>query len=299
MPVAPANGIELHYEEFGHRDAPPLLLIMGLGGQLLLWDERFCRRLAERGFRVIRYDNRDVGLSTKFDDACPDPQPLVARLFRREPVSPPYTLDDMADDAAGLLAALGIDSAHIVGTSMGGAIAQAFALRYPARTRSLTSIMSSPGGEDRPLGNREVLRKLSAPPPADPDAALQHQLELFRLMHGDRNPADAERQLELWKQCLARGDDTRGQARQMLATRTAPSRREALGGLRVPALVVHGAADPLVPVEGGIATAEAIPGARLLLIDGIGHGIAEAAWPRIIDAIEELARQASPRPART
>ena len=293
MPNLRVNGISLEYEEFGEKDALPLLLIMGLGAQMVMWSEAFCQLLAGRGFRVIRYDNRDVGLSTKFREQCPDPGRLLGDVVQGKNVKLPYTLDDLADDAAGLLQALGIPAAHVVGASMGGAIAQLFAIRHPRQMLTLTSIMSSTGDPNLPKAEPEVLALLVKPVPDEREARIQQTLDTSRALFGSGFEFDEARRRELIELSLDRDPDVTGRGRQMLAIASAGSHKEALAGVNTPTLVIHGDADPLVPITGGYDTAEAIPGAKMLVIEGMGHSMPEGAWPRMIDSIVELAQKAS------
>ncbi|MGB6836720.1 MAG: alpha/beta hydrolase [Dehalococcoidia bacterium] len=289
MPNVRANGISIEFEEFGGQDSTPLLLIMGLGAQMVMWEERFCKQLADRGFRVIRYDNRDVGLSTKFHEACPNPAQLVADLLQGKSVDPPYTLDDMAQDAAGLLQALGIPSAHVVGASMGGMITQLLAVHYPHHVLTLTSIMSTTGNPDLPQPEPDVLALLMQPMPTEREAAIQHGMRVWRAIAGPGFEFDEARIRELVELSYDRDPDPSGTARQLLAIMTAPSRKDALRSVTAPTLVIHGDADPLIPIAGGFDTAEAIPAAKMLVIEGMGHELPEGAWPHVMDAIVELA----------
>jgi pimeloyl-ACP methyl ester carboxylesterase len=284
-----ANGITLEYDEFGDRSAPPVLLIMGLGGQMIWWDQRFCQQLASRGYRVIRFDNRDIGKSQKFDDVCPDPGPLVMHALSGNKVTPPYTMRDMAADAVGLLQALGIDSAHVVGASMGGMIAQRMAIHFPERVRSLTSIMSSTGNPGLPQGDPKVLGLLTSARPTDPATAIEFGVDVWRALHGPGFPFNEASTRALVIESGQRSSHLLGQPRQMLAIVTDGDRREALRKLRVPTLVLHGDADPLVPYAAGKDTADNIPGARLVPIAGMGHELPEGAWAQMIDEIARLA----------
>ena len=293
MPNVNVNGIRIEYEEFGEKDATPLLLIMGLGAQMVMWHEAFCGQLADRGFRVIRYDNRDVGLSTKFIEQCPDPGPLLGDVLQGKDINLPYTLVDMADDAAGLLEALGIPAAHVVGASMGGAIAQLFAIHHPRQMLTMTSIMSSTGNPDLPQPEPEVMALLVQPVPDEREAQVQQSLDARRALSGPGFEFDEAHFRERVELALDRDPDRTGQGRQMLAIFSAGSSKEALANVKVPALVIHGDADPLVPIAGGYDTAEAIPGAKMLVIEGMGHGLPEGAWPRLIDSIVELAEEAA------
>jgi pimeloyl-ACP methyl ester carboxylesterase len=286
-----ANGLEFEYDTFGDAGDPPLVLIMGLGAQMISWDEDFCELLAGRGFHVTRFDNRDVGLSTKLDDlGLPDINAVASGS-----AAPPYRLDDLADDTAGIMAALGIESAHIVGASMGGFVAQLLAIRHRSRVLSLTSIMSAPGGlTDNVPSTPEATEALLKPPPADREGLIEHGVWTSSRISGPAHfdPEEARRKRT---RAVDRSVSTAGTARQLAAIAAARSRVEQLGALDVPALIVHGEADPLVPVENGLRTAAAIPGARLLLLATMGHDLPRPCWPDIVDAIVAVAHQADPR----
>ena len=297
MTAIRANGIDIEYDEFGSRSDPVLLLIMGLGGQMIWWDEELCRRLADRGYRVVRFDNRDIGLSTKLDDACPDPGPLVLQALSGQKVEPPYTLRDMAADGTALLDALGIASAHVVGASMGGMIAQRMAIHFPEHVRSLISIMSTTGNPGLPPGDPKVMGLLTAARPTNPAEAIEFAVGIWRALHGPGFPFDEARVRKLVIESALRSTHLLGQPRQLLAILADGDRRDELRKLRVPALVIHGDADPLVPHAGGKDTAESIPGARLVTIEGMGHELVEGAWPRLIDEIDGFARGAAERSA--
>jgi pimeloyl-ACP methyl ester carboxylesterase len=283
MPRARANGIEIEYDERGPRGGRPLLLVMGLGAQLIFWDDELCDALVARGHRVIRFDNRDVGLSTKFEALGTPAIPEVLAGTARTP----YRLSDMADDAAGLLDALGLDSAHLVGASMGGMIAQAFALEHRSRARSLTSIMSSTGNPDLPPARPEAMAQLMLPPPQSRAEVIERSVRSAHIMTGKGFTVDEERARDRAARAYDRCFHPAGMARQMAAVMGSESRRAELASLRLPTLVIHGDDDPLVPVEAGYDTAEAIPGARLLVIEGMGHALPLAAHPRIVDAISQ------------
>jgi pimeloyl-ACP methyl ester carboxylesterase len=290
--VARANGIEIAYEAFGREDAPPLLLIMGLGFQMVVWDEAFCRQLARRGYRVIRFDNRDVGLSTKLDGAgFPNISRLMEAMARGERPEVPYTLKDMAGDTIGLMDALGVGAAHVVGLSMGGMIAQVMALEYPARLRTLTSLMSSTGDPALPPPTPEALRVLMTPLPTEREAYVRASVQAWGVIGGDRYPVGVDLARKWAEASHSRGLSLAGIARQLAAVMLAGSRKEALGTVTVPTLVRHGDADPLVPVACGRATAEAIPGAKLHIIQGMGHALPQALWPEIIEAITRHATE--------
>jgi pimeloyl-ACP methyl ester carboxylesterase len=289
-----ANGIELEYDTFGAESGRPLLLIMGLGAQSLLWDEGFCEALAEGGHFVVRYDNRDVGLSSKLDHAgVPNVMALMLGGPGAAPV--PYTLDDMADDAAGLLDALGLGAAHVCGASMGGMIAQALAIRHGARVRSLVSIMSSTGNPNLPQAKPEAMAVLTAPPPADRAGALDAAVRTWRTIGSPGFPFDEAKIRARAGRMFDRSFHPDGVARQLAAIIAHGSRVEKLRDVKAPTLVIHGAADPLVPLAGGEDTARAIPGAELLVIEGMGHDLPEGAWPRIVGAISEHTAKAEAR----
>ena len=283
---ARANGLELCYDTFGDPQAPPLLLIMGLAAQMIAWDDEFCAALAARGYRVIRFDNRDIGLSTRLDGAgLPDVQAAFMAAMQGRPVTAPYLLSDMAADVVGLLDALAIGTAHVVGASMGGAIAQTLAIEHPQRLRTLTSIMATTGAPDLPPPTPEALAILFKPTPTDQAGYLASYLQTWQVLRGPGFPLDDARDLERAGQNFARGLNPPGVARQLMAILASGSRREALRAVSVPTLVIHGRADPLVPLACGVDTAQAVPGAELLVIDGMGHALPITTWPRIVDAI--------------
>jgi len=287
MPKVTANGIQIEYETFGNSSGRPLLLIIGLGGQLIFWDDVLCRDLAGRGHYVIRFDNRDAGLSTKFDGAgIPDLVETFGKIVQGQKISTPYTLDDMADDAAGLLDALEIKRAHICGMSMGGMIAQTMAIRHPSRLLSLISIYSNTGNPELPQPKPEVMELLLAAPPNEREASVEHMVRLFKTIAGPGFPVDDEWTRKIVAQCYDRCFCPQGIARQLVAIWAHGNRKPALASVKVPTLVIHGTADPLVSVEGGKDTAKAIPGAQLMLIEGMGHDLPHGgAWPRIVEAI--------------
>ena len=274
MSRATCNGIELEYETFGDPSGAPLLLIAGLGSQMISWNDQFCELLAGRGFQVIRFDNRDVGLSTWMDAA--------------------YTLNDMAADAAGLLDAIGIPAAHVVGTSMGGFIAQLVALNHPDRVLTLTSIMSGPNGEDEVPPTDEGREVLLVPAPKTRQERIQVGVWAKRRLLGSADPYDDEYERARVTAAVDRAYHPAGFARQLGAIVAAPSRLCRLSSLRVPALVVHGRDDILVPVDNGRKVAAAIPGARLMEIEGMGHDLPSRVWEQVADAIAELAQENSP-----
>ena len=285
MPRARANGIVLEYETFGDPETPPLLLIMGLGAQMTTWDDEFCAQLANRGFHVIRYDNRDVGLSTWMEDAG---YPDMASAFSGDPQAA-YTLDDMAGDAAELLDSLDIRAAHIVGASMGGFIAQLVAINHPERVLSLTSIMSGPGGHDEVAPKPEGAAILMVSPPDSREEQIEQAMSFRRVLLGSRDPFDEAHERARATRSIDRAYYPPGVGRQLLAVLAAKSRVERLKEVRVPTLVIHGVDDVLVPVENGRLVAAAVPGARLIEVEGMGHDLPRRVWPQVLDAIVEVA----------
>jgi len=284
-----ANGIEIEYETIGDPQAPAMLMIMGLGAQLTTWDDGFCRDLADRGFYVIRYDNRDAGLSTKMEAAGPAD---IVGAYGGHP-DPAYTLDDLAADAVGVLDALGIRTAHIVGASMGGFIAQLVAINHPDRVLSLTSIMSGPGGEDAVPPTPEAAVVLVQAPGPTREERIALGVVARRVLCGEGNPFDEEEEKRRVERLYDRSYYPLGFGRQFVAILAAASRVPALAAVTVPTLVVHGVDDPLVPLENGRRVAAAVPGARLIELEGMGHNLPEQYWPLVADAIAETARQAS------
>jgi pimeloyl-ACP methyl ester carboxylesterase len=290
--LARANGIEIAYQEVGDPDGEPLLLIMGLATQMLGWDEGFCAMLAERGFRVVRFDNRDIGRSTKIESAgLPGRTDML--LGRRR--TAPYLLRDMATDTTGLMDRLGIESAHLVGASMGGMIAQTIAIRRPERTRSLVSIMSTTGKRRLGVPTWKALGTLIATPAAGREAAIEHTVRVFRAIGSPGYPIDEERLRALAGASYDRSHSRAGIARQLHAITASGDRTEALRGLRLPATVIHGTGDPLIRPAAGRATARAIPGSHLRLIDGMGHDLPRELWPTFVDEIAATAARAGER----
>jgi pimeloyl-ACP methyl ester carboxylesterase len=289
MAKTTANGIQIEYDTVGSPDDPPLLLIAGLALQLIHWDEALCEQLAQRGHYVIRFDNRDTGLSTRFAKAgIPDIGQLIEALMKGEESRPPYTIEDMADDAVGLLDALGVEKSHICGISMGGMIAQTIALNHHERVLSLISIYSQTGNPALPPPTPEAMECLLTPPPMEREANITYTLDVWRTFSGTGFPTSEEWHRKIAAQAYDRAFYPEGVARQLAAVLTQKNRKPDLGSVRVPTLVIHGSADPLVTVEGGKDTAEAIPGAELIIIDGMGHDLphgGEGAWPQIVDAI--------------
>ena len=286
--MARSNGIEIAYDTFGEPGAPAMLLISGLGGQMINWHEEFCAQFALRGYWVIRFDNRDVGLSTGFDHAgVPDIAALTAAQQRGEPLRPPYSLRDMAEDAVGLLDALGIDSAHVVGSSMGGRIAQIMAIRHPERVRTLTSIMATMGEAGYPPPKPEAFEVLLAPDPPERAAYMESTLHGARVLSGPGFPVHDDRIRERAGRAYDRNFRPDGVTRQLAALMAEGSSKDALKSLKIPALVIHGSDDPLIPVTCAKEIARTIPGASLLIIEGMGHALGDTPeiWPEIMDAI--------------
>jgi len=282
--------VELCYEPFGEPDRPTVLLVMGLGTQMIGWHADFCANLAERGFYVIRYDNRDVGHSTHLSDRpVPKPREIITRRIRR----PAYLLKDMADDGIGLLGELGIDSAHVVGASMGGMIAQTMAADHPDKVRSLVSIMSSTGSRWSGQPAPRVLPLLLQRPADSREDYVDRIGKAFKLIGSPGFERDDDELRELAGLSWDRGVDPAGFARQLGAIIASGHRLEDLKKIRVPTLVIHGKADKLIRPSGGRATARAIPNARLELIDGMGHDLPRGVWPRILDGIEQNAARAA------
>ncbi|MGY1700254.1 alpha/beta fold hydrolase [Geodermatophilus sp. SYSU D00766] len=286
--IAQANGIEIAYETFGEPSARPLLLVMGANMQMIAWHEDLCQALVDRGFFVVRFDNRDAGLSTHLHDAVPDVRAAAAGDLS----SAAYTLEDMADDVAGLLDALGLDSAHVAGASLGGMVAQTFAARHPDRVRSLTSIMSAPV---LPVDWQAVEARR---PANSREEYVEQVLQMFRLLGSPGYRGDEAWLADVAGRSYDRAHDPAGGLRQLLAVMASGDRTEQLRAIRVPTLVVHGEADPVVPVAGGRATAEAVADAELLVLEGMGHSLPRELWPTIVDAVVRTADRATDVTAR-
>jgi pimeloyl-ACP methyl ester carboxylesterase len=281
--------VEICFETFGDPAEPALLLIMGLGTQMLGWHEDFCADLAGRGFHVIRYDNRDIGRSTVFDG----PAPTVGQLVRRDKRAATYTLAEMAADGVGLLDHLGVDRAHIVGVSMGGMIAQTITARRPERVLSLTSIMSSTGSRWSGQPALRAYRKFLRPVSGDRATYIANTAALFDIIGSPGFEHDPEDLRDLLGAMYDRGHNPASVSRQLAAIVASGNRTAELRHITAPTLVIHGTADKLVAPSGGRATARAIPGARLLKIQGMGHDLPRGAWPQLVDAIVENAGHAS------
>jgi pimeloyl-ACP methyl ester carboxylesterase len=287
--TARVGDVELCYETFGDPAHPALLLVMGLATQMLGWREAFCAQIAERGFHVVRYDNRDVGRSTKFTS---HPPPTRAQLLRRDARAAAYTLADMAGDGIGLLDHLGIARAHVAGASMGGMIAQTMAFRHPDRVLSLASIMSNTGARWSGQPSLALYGVLLKRAPREREAYIAHQMEVFAKTGSPGFARDEADLRELAASTYDRGHDPTAAGRQLAAILASGDRTTDLATIRVPTVVIHGDQDKLVAPSGGRATAKAIPGARLVTIAGMGHDLPRGAWPQIIDAIAENAARA-------
>jgi pimeloyl-ACP methyl ester carboxylesterase len=296
MPQVEANGITIAYEGFGDSGGEPVLLIAGLGTQMLRWTPDFCESLATHGFRVIRFDNRDSGLSTHFSDhAVPDFAAMATAAARGWALVVPYTLEDMAEDAVGLLDALDIGQAHVVGRSMGGMIAQLIASAHQHRTLSLTAIMSGTGNPNLPVAAPEVMAMLMRPAPApsmDLEGYLTHSLAFARRIASPTYPFDAEAHRAVVLRELERSHDPAGVGRQIAAIAASGDLRPHIAVITAPTLVVHGADDPLIPPTSGEDIAASIPGARLMMIDGMGHDLPRPLHEAVIEAIVANARRA-------
>lgn len=285
------GGIELCYQTFGDPAAEPLLLVMGLGGPMTWWDPAFCRRLADHGFFVIRYDNRDTGRSSRADGRVN--RRRLMRSFLGRGGRPPYTLDDLAEDGFGLLDHLGLDAAHVVGISMGGMIVQTMALLHPERVLSLTSIMSTPGRRTVGWQDPRLLPRLLERRAHTREAYVASSARFWEVIGSVAYPDTEEAVLERAGETWDRGVSAAGVARQMLAILAQPDRTRRLRELRVPALVIHGMDDKMVHVSGGRATAQAIPGSELLLVPGMGHDLPAALHESFAEAIRRVADRAS------
>ena len=282
------RGVTLCYESFGNPDDTPILLIMGLATQMIAWHEDFCDALAERGFHVVRFDNRDIGRSTHFDFSPPSVKQMLTRRLPAEQ----YTLSDMAEDSAVLLEKLDLAPAHVVGASMGGMIGQVLAAEHPEVVRSLTSMMSATGNRWRGQPALAVYRHLLQAPPRDRDAYIERSARIFGLVGSTGFDRDEQYVRERAARSFDRGFDVRAGGRQLGAIVAAGDRTKALKSIKAPTLVIHGTVDKMIRPSGGKATAKAIPGARLMMIEGMGHDLPRGAWPQIIDAIAEQARAA-------
>jgi pimeloyl-ACP methyl ester carboxylesterase len=286
--LAQLGDVELCYETFGDPGDPALLLVMGLGTQMVAWREDFCRELVGRGFFVIRYDNRDSGRSSRFKGKPPG----LVELLSRRPRDLAYTLDDMADDGIRLLDELGIERAHVAGASMGGMIAQVMSARHPDRVLSLTSIMSTTGARFAGQPSPRVLPYLLGAPPRDEDSYVKRAEALFGVIGSPGFERDDDDFRELARTSFRRGLSAAGTGRQLAAIIGARDRTADLKRITAPTLVIHGTADKMIAPSGGKATAKAIRGARLMMIEGMGHDLPPGVWPQIVDGIAENAARA-------
>ena len=287
--LAPSNGIELCYQEMGEPDGQPLVLVMGLATQMIAWQEGLCRLLAERGYRVIRFDNRDIGRSTKLDQAGV-PSKVDLLLGRR--ANAPYLLRDMAKDTVGLLDHLEIGQAHVVGASMGGMIVQQTAIDHPRRLLSMTSIMSTTGNRRSGQPSLKTFGLLLGSPPLTRNQVITRGVKTFKVIGSPGFPFEEDTVREMAALSYDRGHSPAGVARQLHAIIASGDRTEALRHVQVPTAVIHGTRDPLVKPSGGRATAKAIPGARLMMIDGMGHDLPRDLWPTFAEAIDTNAARA-------
>lgn len=286
-----ANGISITYDTFGHSSHSPLLLVMGLGAQMTAWDDEFCAQLAAQDLYVIRYDNRDVGLSSHFDDQdVPDMQQLVRDMMTGNTPNIAYALDDMAADGMGLLTALGIDQAHICGASLGGMIVQTIAINNPERVLSMTSIMSTTGNPDLPSASPEAIAAMTSERANNVEQAMDRAVAVAKVIGSPGFPQDEVRTRAKAKATFERSFYPDGVARQMAAIVAHGDRRPGLSRLKLPTLVIHGTDDPLVPLTGGIDTHENIQGAKLMLIEGMGHDLPRQTWDQIVGGIASLTR---------
>jgi pimeloyl-ACP methyl ester carboxylesterase len=291
-----ANGIEIEYDTFGSRAGRPLVLVMGLASQMVGWPPAFCNRLADRGHYVVRFDNRDVGLSSKIEEGgVPSVERILAgSLVAGGDVEAPYRLSDMATDTADLIRVLRIDRAHVCGISMGGMIAQTLAIEHPERVAGLISLESTTGEPGLPPPAPEAVQVLFQPPPPQRDRYIEHMAKVFRTFAGGSPMFDEAVQRAVLALAFDRSYYPLGFVRQIAAIMASGSRRERLASVTAPTLVLHGSLDPLIPLEHGRATAEAVPGAVLHIVDGLGHGIAfPRLWDEIVDRISEHTTRAA------
>ena len=286
-----ANNIHINYDSFGDKSHPAIVLIIGLATQMIYWDEQFCKLLASQGFWVIRFDNRDNGKSTWLDSNPPPTSlALLTNAVFKRPIGATYLLSDMMNDTVGLLDALHLESAHIVGASMGGMIAQEIAIHHPHRVKTLTSIMSTTGNRKLPKPSTAFSFKMLKPPPKDVNKAVTFGMHVWRLIQGEHYPFDQPKVLGLITRALQRGFNPAGNTRQLAAILDSPDRTQALNTLKVPSLIIHGEDDPLVLVACGYATAKAIPNAKIKTYPGMGHTIPSQLYDDISKQILDLIR---------
>ncbi len=289
-----ANGLRINYDSFGDPSHPPMILVMGLGIQMIHWDDNFCKLLASQGFWLIRFDNRDIGKSTWLSELpAPGLMAFLGNSWFGRALNAPYLLNDMADDTLALMDALHIEKTHIVGASMGGMIAQCVALKATERVISLTSIMSTTGDRSLPKAKKRVGMTLLRPLPKDVDQYIEQSLNVWQMLHTENFPFEPERIRKLLRYSRERGFNPAGVSRQLSAIIDSPDRTELLSSLMTPSLVIHGDQDPLVPVECGYATADALPNAQLNILKGMGHTLPMQLWPEISSGIVDLARSSA------
>lgn len=292
MAILQANGLKIEYEIFGKNTDPAIILIAGNGAQLNFWEPEFCEMLVENRLRVIRFDNRDTGLSTKFaKSGIPDMVEIYRAAQEGKNIETAYTLQDMADDVAGLLDGLHIEKAHVCGASMGGMIAQVFAYRHTMRTISLISIMSSTGNPDNPSISPEILAMVTAPPPVERNAYIEYNINMWKKLWSKGFPFEEKRARKYITESYDRAYYPQGAIRQNAALVADGDRRERLLSLQIPTLVIHGTADPLFSVDAGKDTACTIPNAKLLLIEGMGHDMPKGTWEPIVTAIMQQVQE--------
>ena len=285
--------IRLCWDSFGKPADPAVVLIPGMGSQMIAWDDEFCAQLAIRGFRVLRFDNRDVGRSTWLDQAgTPDMMVAMTRAWLRQPVDAPYLLSDMADDAVGLMDALGISRAHFVGASMGATITQTLAIRKPERMLSMTSIMSTTNDPSLPQANASAVAAVMRPLPRTLEGYVEQYVDTWKTLRVGRFPEEEKRDRARAARNYKRGLNPAGGARHLAAILASGSRKQALRAVSVPTVVIHGDIDPLVPLAAGAQTAESIPGAELIVLKEMGHALSLPFWPQIIDGIVQATRRA-------
>ena len=302
MPQVKANGLSFEVESFGAERDPAILLIMGFSAQMTMWPVELCEGLAARGYRVIRFDNRDVGLSSRLESAAvPNAMEAFAKAAAGQPIETPYKLNDMAADAAGILDALAIENAHVVGASMGGMIAQLVAINHPAKTKSLTSIMSSTGRPGLPPGKPEAMAVLTMPPAnLERETRIAHAMKIWRVIGSVAPYAadDAELRATAEREVDRVPYYPQGMARQLVGILASPPRHEMLKNVKAPALVIHGADDPLVNVEAGKDTAASIPGARLKIVPGMGHDFTSNLVPVYLREIADFVAEVDAKRAK-
>lgn len=281
------NGIEIAYETFGDENNSPLVLIMGLACQMVVWDEQLCNQLADQGFWVIRFDNRDIGKSTYFDSYGVPDFPTLFTVGGKERLNyVAYTLEDMAEDVIGLMDHLQIDSANVAGISMGGMIAQILATNYPSRVKTLVSISSSTGNPNLPPPTKEASELLYYPLPTNWEDFLNGWVHMWKVFSGSVYPVDEDLTRKWGEESYQRGLNPNGVARQFGAIIASGNRKKSLANVKAPTLVIHGDNDPLIPVEAGKDTAEAIPGAKLEIVQGMGHAMPSVLWPKLIELVK-------------